>query len=215
MSRRRANRKALEIGAWHDLQNVVDAHILQAPYLDWDQVDRRAIGYLKEHVAGAPWMNPLALMVGVLLTSTRLNVGTVLCRLYGLHVRWQDLFVRYHLCTFADWDPCEHVPRYLHDVESADTMKTRQDFLLWYRSSANHVHDYVRALPNDVQALYSQWEFPLLPRGLDHQLDRMSEVIEDQRHRRKVETDADPPLCQTAWGSTSALESTVSVARQS
>lgn len=193
MPRRRMKLDALQEGAWHDLQDVVDARILQAPLLDWDQVDRRAIQYLKKHVAGTPWINPLALMVGVLLTWTRLNVGTVLGRLYGMHVRWHDLFARYELSTFADWDPCEHLPRYLNDLGCVDSLKTRQDFLLWYRSSVDHVHDYVRALPADLQEIYRQWEFPLLPRGLDHQLDRMSEVIEAQRHQRKVETDAVAP----------------------
>ena len=193
MPRRRSNLEGLQAGAWHDLQGVVDERILQAPGLDWDLVDRRAIGYLKGHVAGTPWVNPLALMVGVLLLSARLNVATVLGRLYGMHARWQDLFARYQLRTFAEWDPCEHLPRYLHDQQCGDSVKTKQDFLLWYRSSADHVHDYIRALPEDLQEVYRHWEFPLLPRGLDRRLDRMAEVLEDQRHRRKVETDAVTP----------------------
>ncbi|GHO49234.1 hypothetical protein [Ktedonospora formicarum] len=193
MPRRRTNLERLQVGAWRELLDVVDVRILQAPSLDWDQVDGRAIRYLKESVAGTAWINPLALMVGVLLTSARLNVATVLSRLYGMHVRWQDLFARYQLRTFADWDPCEHLPRYLNDEVCADSVKTKQDFLFWYRSSADHMHDYVRALPADLQAIYGQWEFPLLPRGIDHQLDRMAEVIEDQRHRRQVETDALTP----------------------
>ncbi|GLV53169.1 hypothetical protein KDH_00240 [Dictyobacter sp. S3.2.2.5] len=193
MPRRRGNLELLQAGAWRDLLDVVDARILQAPGLDWDRVDRRAIRYLKLYVAGTPWINPLALMVGVLLFSARLNVATVLSRLYGMHVRWQVLFAHYQLRTFADWDPCEHLPRYLQDEACADSLKTKQDFLLWYRSSADHVHDYVRALPADLQEIYRQWECPLLPRGLDHQLDRMAEVLEDQRHRRKVETDAVTP----------------------
>jgi len=193
MPRRRSNLEALQAGAWHDLRGVVDERILQAPGLDWDLVDRRAIGYLKGHVAGTPWVNPLALMVGVLLLAARLNVATVLGRLYGMHARWLELFARYQLRTFAEWDPCDHLPRYLHDQQCGDSVKTKQDFLLWYRSSADHVHDYIRALPEDLQEVYRHWEFPLLPRGLDRQLDRMAEVIEDQRHRRKVETDAVTP----------------------
>lgn len=193
MPRRRSNVEGLEAGLWHDLRGVVDERILLAPGLDWDQVDRRAIGYVKEHVAGTPWVNPLTLMVGVLLLSARLNVATVLGRLYGMHVRWQDLFARYELRTFEEWDPCDHLPRYLHDQECGDSVKTKQDFLVWYRSSADHVHDYIRALPQELQEIYRQWEIPLLPRGLDRQLDRMAEVIEDQRYRRKVETDAVTP----------------------
>ena len=75
---RRTNLERLQVGAWRELLDVVDVRILQAPSLDWDQVDGRAIRYLKESVAGTAWINPLALMVGVLLTSARLNVATVL-----------------------------------------------------------------------------------------------------------------------------------------
>lgn len=172
---------------------MVDLRILQAPRLNWEDVDPRALRYLKTNVAGTPWVNQLALLVGVLTAHTRLDASTVRSRLYGLHVRWREVFAVYHLTTFEDWDPAEHLPRYMSDPDLDDTFETRQEFLQTYGAAVQYLQVYLRSLPAQTRTIYQQWELPALPMGLHDQLSRRAELVEAQRQRRKAETDAVAP----------------------
>ncbi len=106
------------------------------------------------------------------------------------HVRWRSLFSAYGLVTFADWEPSEHFPRYLDDPALADSLRTRQEFLRIYASTAHHIQVYLRSLPAELRSQYQPWELPVLPPGLRQQLYRGNEVVEEQRVRRKTESDA-------------------------
>jgi hypothetical protein len=83
-------------------QAIVDPHILAAPRLNWEQVQRRTLNYLIEQVAGSLWIDHLALLVGVSICHARLDPKTVDMRLRTLHRRWQILFPAYHLTDFAE-----------------------------------------------------------------------------------------------------------------
>lgn len=172
------------------LQGVVDAAILHAPHLDWHAVDMAVIRYLKTHVSGQPWMNHLALIVVVLASHTRVDTSTVRNRVGVFHARWRDLFSAYGLVHFTDWKPSEHIPRYLNDRTLPDSLRTRQEFLRIYAATAHHMQVYLRSLPDELRGQYQAWELPALAPGLRQQLYRGDEVVEEQRVRRKTESDA-------------------------
>jgi hypothetical protein len=173
-----------------ELQGLVDTAILYAPHLNWHGVDPRVICYLKTNVSSFPWANHLALIVVVLASHTRVDQSTVQNRVSVFHVRWRSLFSTYGLVSFADWDPSEHFPRYLNDPALPDSLRTRQEFLRSYASTAHHIQVYLRSLPAELRSRYQQWELPVLPPGLRQQLSRGDEVVEEQRVRRKTESDA-------------------------
>ncbi len=193
MPRRRSSPATTPATSWQDLEGVVDPRILHAPRLNWEAVDPRAVRYLNMQVAGALWVDHLALLVGVLTAHARLDASTVRSRLYSLHVRWREIFAHFHLTTFQDWEPAEHLPRYLNDPDFDDTFETRQEFLRTYGAAVHHVYGYLRSLPVEARTIYQQWELPTLPAGLHHQLSRGAELVEAQHQRRKAETDAVAP----------------------
>ncbi len=176
-----------------ELQGLVDAAVLHAPHLDWHAVDPRVIRHLKINVKGMPWMDHLALIVLILASHTRVDKSTVRNRVGIFHARWRSLFPAYALVTFADWVPSEHFPRYLSDTKLDDSLRTRQEFLRVYAATAHHVQVYLRSLPTELRSQYQQWALPSLQPGLRQQLYRGDEVVEEQRVRRKIESDALAP----------------------
>jgi hypothetical protein len=175
------------------LRGVVDPVILDAPRLNWERIDPRFIRYLKTQVNGTPWVNHLALLVAVLVSHTKLDMGTVKVRMYTLHARWRTIFTSYNLVNFADWNPIEHLPRYINDKDLSDTFETRQGFLKIYSAATRHVQMYLRSLPTEMRAIYQQWELPALPLGVRAQLFQGRAIREAEFQRRKAETDALTP----------------------
>src|SRR6266568_4720238 len=168
---------------WQDLQNLVPSAILTAPRLDWSAVDRRHIQYLIHTVNGdgVVWFEHLVLLTAVLATYIGLDPATVHLHMPYLHGRWRQLFPAYGLTTFADWQPEEHIPRYLSDQTFTDSLNTRQEFLRSYTTVAEYSQAYLKALPKTEQEIYRQWTLPSFPQR------------EAQRQRRKLETDALTP----------------------
>jgi hypothetical protein len=180
---------------WQDLQGLVPPAILNAPRLNWGQMDHRYFQYLIRTVHGdnAVWFEHLVLLTAVMETYIGLDPSTVAKYLPNLHVRWRALFPAYGLTSFADWRPEEHLPRYLGDQQFSDTLHTRDEFLRAYIITAEHSHAYLRALPKAEQAIYQQWTLPLVPKHLAKQYSRRTEVLAAQKERRKRETDAMTP----------------------
>ena len=176
-----------------DLQRAVDPDILTAPGLEWRLVAPKCIRFLTKTVAGSPWTSQLALAVLVMTAYARLNRGTIQIRMYAMHARWRVLFPAYKLATFQEWNPVEHLPRYLEDTELADSFATRQYFLSRYFAVSNCIHAYLRSLLPPEREHYQQWALPQLPGELYRQLSQASEVREEEIQRRKVEADAVVP----------------------
>src|SRR5215469_3131660 len=179
--------------AWQNLQRVLDPAIVSAPGLVWGEIDPQFMRFLSKSVAGTPWLNHLALAVLVMTVRTRLDRSTIGGSMYALHARWRVLFPTYDLTAFEDWEPLEHIPRYLNDTEIKDSINTRQEFLRRYSATAHHTHAYLRSLPQRERAQYQQWVLPLFPTSLQRQLSCESEMFEAQTQRRKKETDAIAP----------------------
>lgn len=180
---------------WQDLQKLVPSAILTAPRLDWNAVDSRHIHYLirtvrKDEVA---WFEHLVLLTAVLATYIGLDPATVHLHMPYLHGRWRTLFPAYGLTTFEDWHPEEHIPRYLIDQTITDTLNMRQEFLRSYTTVAEYSQAYLKALPKPEQDIYRQWTLPAFPHRLASKLSRRSEILEAQKQRRKLETDALTP----------------------
>lgn len=175
------------------LRGVVDPVILDAPRLNWEHIDPRFIRYLKTQVNGTPWVNHLALLVAVLVSHTKSDMGTVKVRMYTLHARWRTIFSSYNLVTFKDWSPAEHLPRYINDKGISDTFETRQAFLKIYSAASHHLQTYLRSLPAEMRTIYQQWELPALPAEVHAQLFQGREIREAEFQRRKAETDALTP----------------------
>ncbi len=180
---------------WQDLQNLVPSAILTAPRLDWSAVDRRHIQYLIHTVNGdgVVWFEHLVLLTAVLATYIGLDPATVHLHMPYLHGRWRQLFPAYGLTTFADWQPEEHIPRYLSDQTFTDSLNTRQEFLRSYTTVAEYSEAYLKALPKTEQDIYRQWILPSFPQRLARKLSRRPEILEAQKQRRKRETDALAP----------------------
>ena len=156
------------------LQNLLHQDIVNAPQL----------------VKGSPWFHHLALTIAVLTIHARLDRQTIERYMYTLNARWRTIFSCYHLTTFEDWNPLEHIPRYLEDTTLADSFKTRQEFLRTYVAVVRHMLAYLRSLPHMERQRYHHWMLPQLPPDLGHKLSRWGEWVADQRQRRKEETDA-------------------------
>src|SRR5258708_543034 len=176
-----------------ELQGVVHPDILAAPRLNWREVFPRFTARLLRTAIGEPWVNHLAFMVVVLTSYTRLDRSTIRSSMYNLHARWRVLFPAYHLTSFNDWNPVEHLPRYLNDTMLPDSFETRQEFLRLYTAAARHTHAYLRSLPSSEREQYQQWTLPVLPPDLQRQLSRKGELFEVQAQRRKLAVDAIAP----------------------
>ncbi len=172
------------------LQNLLHQDIVSAPQLDWEQVNFRFIRFLSKEVSGAPWFHHLALTVAVLTMHARLDRQSVERYMYTLNARWRTIFSSYQLTTFEEWNPLEHIPRYLEDSMLVDSFKTRQEFLRTYVAVVRHMLAYLRSLPHTDRQRYHRWILPQLPPDLSHRLSRYGEWRADQRQRRKEETDA-------------------------
>lgn len=176
-----------------DLQGVLHPAILTAPRLDWREVNPNYISYLLRAVVGSPWLNHLALMIAVQTLYIKLERGTTERCLYNLHARWRVLFPAYQLSSIEDWNPVEHIPRYLNDTSLPDSFQTRQEFLRAYSASVHHTHAYLRSLPSSEREQYQQWALPVLPADLHRQLSRGGELYEVQAQHRKLAVDAIAP----------------------
>lgn len=178
---------------WHHLQTVLHQDVVSAPRLDWSQVHVRFLRFLSKEVRETCWFHHLALTVLVLATHARLDHQTVQGYMYTLNARWRTIFSHYHLTSFEEWNPLEHLPRYLEDTALPDSFKTRQEFLRTYVAVVRHMLAYLRSLPPDSRQRYQQWMLPQLPPDLSHKLSRWGEWVAEQRQRRKEETDALAP----------------------
>src|SRR6266536_156707 len=132
---------------WQQFQTVVDPQLLLAPRLHWEQIDRRLLFYINKNVAGCPWCNQLAFVVATSVGYAHIGMKTVRDRLQALHLRWQTVFAAYGLTDFREWNPAEHLPRYMNDPELEDSFSTRQTFFRLYMASVHNVHAYLRSLP--------------------------------------------------------------------
>lgn len=179
--------------AWQQLKPLLHPDLVHAPRLDWRDVDPRFLRYLASDVRGMPWLNHLAFLTAIVTSHTRLDRSTIERKVYGLHSRFRVLFPRYQIRSFAEWDPGEHIPRYLEDAELADTSTMRYEFLRTYHASLRHSAAYLHALPKTEQESYQQWMFPALPGDLYHRLSRWGLLQTEQQQRRKEATDALAP----------------------
>jgi hypothetical protein len=118
-----------EAAIWQQFQSLVVPDLFNKTGLAWDQVNRRMMNYVITHAKGKPWLNPLALLLGVSTCYAHLGDKTILSRLNALHCRWSTMFRLYGLTDFHEWKPEEHLARYMHDPDIPDTIETRQDFL--------------------------------------------------------------------------------------
>lgn len=179
--------------SWQQLQSLLHPDLLAAPRLDWRRVHPCFIRYLYQEVRDVPWLNRLALTLAVLTDHTRLAKLTIGKNIYNLHARFRTLFPAFGFTSFEQWNPIKHFPSYFEDEEMSDDSATRQFFLRTYNSASRHVAAYLRSLPEREQSQYQQWALPVLPADLHRSLSRETVVREQQRRKRKDETDAVTP----------------------
>jgi hypothetical protein len=176
--------------AWIYLHQELPPELLTAPLLNWDEVDTVCLLYLYRQVRGAPWFIPLAFMLAIQSSYGRQNLNTIHRRLTSIHARWRTIFPRYDISSFEEWNPSEHLPRYLRDADIPDTSTTKQIFFSSYTAVTSHMADYLRALPATSRKTYQRWILPPLPAGLRRALSGGSAVLAEQQQRRKEATDA-------------------------
>jgi hypothetical protein len=179
--------------AWMYLREVLPPELLHAPLLNWDDVDTVFVLYLYRQVRGTPWFIPLAFALAIQRSYGRQHVNTIFRRLNSIHTRWRTIFQHYNLSCFEEWNPSEHLPRYLNDLELPDTLTMRQMFLSSYTAVTNYLAIYLRAVPETSRKIYQHWILPPLPAGLRRALSGWGVLIAEQHRRRKETTDALAP----------------------
>jgi hypothetical protein len=179
--------------AWLQLQTQLHPDIVHAPRLDWSQVHHRMLLYLMKEVQGKPWVDHLAFLAVILASYTKLAPSTIEEKVYGLHTRFCEIFSKYQLHSLLDWDPREHLPRYMNDTELQSGLSIRQNFLYAYSAAVRYCTFYLRALPENEQNIYQQWVLPALPTGFSGRLSRSGILSVERQQRRKEETDALAP----------------------
>src|SRR2546421_2108029 len=75
---------------WQHFQKIVDQEILAAPRITWEQVDWRLMKYLTTKGDGSPWMNHLALLLGISLCHARIDLDTASRRIGTLLTRVRE-----------------------------------------------------------------------------------------------------------------------------
>jgi hypothetical protein len=178
---------------WQRFQEVVDPQLLSAPRINWEHINPQLMNYITTQIAGTPWSDHLALLLAVSLCHAKLGVKTTAGRLTGLHCRFKTIFPRYGLSHFTEWNPDEHIARYLSDPAVPDSFETRQEFLRLYSSSTRSLEMYFFSLLPTERANFLCWNLPPLSAGLRIQLGRGKELEEAQALRRKAESDALTP----------------------
>jgi len=193
MAKTEEQKRVEYVQAWQTLQRVIHPAIIAAPNVDWSKVEPRVVKYLANRALEKPWTEALALVVVIMSSYLRLELRTVEGHTYELNSRWRIIFPAYGLQTFQEWNPVEHIPRYIGDPVLSDSFKTRHEFLRAYSTAAHHIQSYLRSLPEQDRKLYRQWSMPLLPPDLYRQLSRAGELLEAQAVERKKATDAVVP----------------------
>ena len=173
-----------------DLQGILHPDVLDAPSINWAEVDVRCIRYLSHLDGKAPWFHHVTFIVVVLSTYVRLDPQTVY-RYTAIHAaRWRNIFPVYGLQSFSDWNPIDHLTRYLNDNSFPESSDVRRTLLRSYTTVAHHLQRYLRSLPIPEQTKYQPWAFPVFPADLHRQLSNAGVWQLEQQQRRKEETDA-------------------------
>jgi hypothetical protein len=183
---------------WHVLTQWVTPALFQAPGLDWERVEVRNIRYLRNVFVDnpqAPWGNALAFVALVMTCHAERDPQTVYGYLTQLHARWRTLFPAYGLTHFHDWQPVDHLPRYIRDQELQDTMQTRGYFVQGYETVSLAADGYLRTLPARQQAIYQSWAPEPIPHDMAVHLGvPIRRVVDaEMRERRRRAADAVTP----------------------
>ncbi|HEY6410284.1 MAG TPA: hypothetical protein VIY29_22755, partial [Ktedonobacteraceae bacterium] len=131
---------------WQQFQETVDPLLLTAPKINWDQVERRFMNYITVKTAGRPWCNHLALFLGVATCYAKLDWQSIRSRLHSLHCRFDAIFTAYQLTDFSEWDPVEHLTRYMNDPEGPDSLEKKVEFMRSYTALVRTLAIYLQAI---------------------------------------------------------------------
>ena len=119
----RANDERRSPLIWKQFQDSVVPLLLTAPKINWNHVERKLMNYINMKVA-RPWCNHLALFLGVAACYAKLDRQSIKSRLYSMHCRLESIFASYQLTDFSEWDPAEHLTRYMNDPHGTGLFKT-------------------------------------------------------------------------------------------
>ncbi len=194
MPRFRANDERRAPLIWQQFQGTIDPLLLTAPKINWDQVERRFMNYITVKTAGRPWCNHLALFLGVATCYAKLDRQSIKARLHSMHCRLDTIFTSYQLTDFSEWDPVEHLTRYMNDLEGTDSLETRCEFMRSYTAVVRTLAVYLQAIPIEMRIPYQQWALPALPAGVRAQIAHDQDVRDLQAQRRKADSDAVSPF---------------------
>jgi hypothetical protein len=154
MPRYRADDERRALLIRQQFQSVVDPLLLTAPKINWDQVEPRFMNYITVKTAGRPWCNHLALFLGVATCYARLDRQSIKSRFHSMHCRFEMIFTSYQLTDFSEWEPVEHLTRYMNDPEGPDSLETRCEFMRCYTALVRTLAVYLQALPAEMRTLY-------------------------------------------------------------
>jgi hypothetical protein len=194
MARLRASDERRAPLIWQHFQGTVDPLLLTAPKINWDQVERRFMNYITVKTADRPWCNHLALFLGVATCYAKLDRQSIKSRLHSMHCRFDTIFTAYQLTDFSEWNPVEHLTRYMNDPEGPDSLETTVEFMRSYTALVRTLAVYLQALPAEMRALYQRWALPALPAGVRAQIAHDQVVRDLQAQRRKADSDAVSPF---------------------
>lgn len=184
--------------SWLQLEGLIDEAVLRAPKTcgdplaegQWPEVDSRIVAYIEKHVIGTPWANYLALLA-LVATAQRHQPHTIKAVLGTLNPRFREFFTVFGFKTLEDWDADKHMTLYLRGEVLPDHSGLTRSFL-WvkYISTLRLVHRWIKSLPEEDRELYRRYVPPLIDADYFKGLIGWAEVRENQRRKRKAETDA-------------------------
>lgn len=151
--------------------------------------DRRVLAYLGRNVAGRPWDDHLVLLAMV-LTAQRLDPSTILATLRALHAGWARLFPALGIATMDQWEPRDHLRRYLlRQILPDDTDSQRQNVAERYCAAVGRLSRWLAALPPTEQGTYRPYALPVVDKRELADVGHDAALVQAQQEKRKAETE--------------------------
>lgn len=186
--------------SWYtQLQEKIAKEILELKDLRgnycFDSVDENLLKYFVKNIAELPWANHLALEM-LVTTMQNLSPDTVNRTFKILSNRFKDIFSRFELVDFNEFDPDIHMYNYVKGEILADhSLNQRAQFLKRYNLVNYRVRTWVRRKASpDIADVLERFIFPTPSfdkRDFSSLQKRANEIAQQTR---KLETSALTPL---------------------
>jgi hypothetical protein len=186
---------------WLRLKGKIADEVFMAPKIGFDPtgeshgplVHDKFIKFFERNALNTPWMDQLALYA-LVMTAYQLDVSTVIGNVQNLNTRLALIFRAFDLKTMEQWIPNVHIPAYLRrEVLPDESQYIRNHFLTLYTTAAKQTSKWLKTLPENDRKRYQRFVLPFVDPSLTEGLTNRKGVFDEQRRKRKSETNAIVP----------------------